>query len=110
MGSKEWTDKKYAEDPEWRKKELLMKRYGLTPEDYQQMAVDQKGTCPSCMRFFGYNIGDMDVDHDHETDEVRCLLCRSCNIAEGRALTIWPFLKDELWEHISRNLRLLEKA
>jgi hypothetical protein len=80
MSAAKWSqaarDRKTAVDPEWRKKELLMTRYGLTPEDYIRMAVQQKGTCPSCMRFFGTTLGSMDVDHDHETDEVRCLMCR----------------------------------
>lgn len=105
---KDVRDRKREADPDYRKKELALLRYKLTAQMIERMYEKQKGTCPSCMRFFGFNWGDMDIDHDHETDQVRCLLCRGCNIAEGRTLTLWPFLKDELWEHINRNLKILE--
>ncbi len=105
--NKEDRDMKREIDPDFRKKELAFKRYGLTPEAVEQMYQDQKGICPSCMRFFGYNWGDLDIDHDHETDEVRCLLCRSCNTTEGKVVSLWPFLLEDLWTHIRRNLEIL---
>jgi formate dehydrogenase maturation protein FdhE len=56
------------------------KRYGLSPEDWQTMYEDQEGRCAIC--------GEMPtkrlvVDHDHETDQVRALLCSSCNVRLG---------------------------
>ena len=57
-----------------------LKRYGLTPEDWQEMYERQEGRCALC--------GEMPskalcVDHDHSTDEVRALLCNSCNVRLG---------------------------
>jgi hypothetical protein len=54
-------------------------RYGLSPEKYQEMYDEQKGLCkmPSC----GNPIEI--VDHDHEINEIRALLCKSCNSALG---------------------------
>ena len=60
----------------------LMKKYGITPEDYDRMLAEQGGVCAMCgtdkpggpehAEYFP-------VDHDHETGEVRGLLCFLCN-------------------------------
>ncbi len=58
----------------------LRKRYGITPEDYEVMLEKQNGACAIChttepntgKKFF-------DVDHNHETEKVRGLLCGRCN-------------------------------
>jgi hypothetical protein len=58
---------------------LRFARYGLTPEEYAKMFSEQGGKCaiPSCN-------GNADfVDHDHETNIVRRLLCRLCNSGLG---------------------------
>lgn len=58
---------------------LRQLRYGLTPEQYKQMYDNQKGLCKisSCGRPIKF------VDHNHETNEVRALLCKGCNSALG---------------------------
>ncbi len=106
--NQKWRDKKLVEDPNYRKKELLVKRYGITHEDYDRMAQEQHGFCPSCMNHFGYQLGAMDVDHNHKTGEVRCLMCRNCNITEGKAIALWPFLEDQIWDHINGALAFLK--
>lgn len=63
-----------------------LKRYGLTPEDYDALAEAQGNACAICLE-----PGDLDaasqhrlgVDHDHVTGRVRGLLCRPCNRAVG---------------------------
>jgi len=40
----------------------------------------QNGKCAICQREF---IGSGHIDHDHETNIVRGLLCKSCNTAIG---------------------------
>jgi Recombination endonuclease VII len=57
-------------------------RYGLTPTLFEEMMRAQKGLCPIC----GCPIKDdrrTHVDHDHETNEVRGLLCARCNAGVG---------------------------
>lgn len=55
------------------------RRYGLTPEDYSKMYAEQNGKCamPSCSGNAEF------IDHDHETNIVRRLLCRFCNSGLG---------------------------
>lgn len=61
------------------RKTFLKRRYGLTQEQYQQMVVDQDGCCAIC------NVADdnLFVDHHHETNIVRKLLCNPCNLGIG---------------------------
>jgi hypothetical protein len=56
-------------------------RYGITPEDYDRMLVEQGGVCAICLRPPGKR--RLHVDHDHETGKVRALLCSRCNHAVG---------------------------
>ncbi len=59
----------------------LKNRYGLTPDEYDEMFEAQSGRCAIC--------GSppegkrLSVDHDHQTDEVRGLLCQPCNLVLG---------------------------
>ncbi len=52
--------------------------YGLTPERYNQMLEDQQYRCLSCNRE-----ESLVVDHNHDTGEVRGLICNKCNITVG---------------------------
>ena len=56
----------------------LKKTYGLSPETYGKMHVQNKGLCHICDRApkAGKN---HNVDHDHYTGEIRGLLCFFCN-------------------------------
>lgn len=57
----------------------LKSRYGITPEQYDEMLETQKRRCAIC------DTGNVElvVDHDHETGSVRALLCRQCNVGIG---------------------------
>lgn len=70
-----------TENPEYRRTQGLA-IYGLTPDDYQQMLEDQNYVCAIC----GGNPNPerwLCVDHNHETEEVRGLLCIGCNAGLG---------------------------
>lgn len=59
-----------------------LRRYGLTPEEYDQMVAAQGGLCASCGD--PPTAGDkLCVDHCHDTGRIRGLLCRSCNLGIG---------------------------
>lgn len=61
----------------WR---ALERKYGLTQHDFETRFVSQRGCCAICE----LRPASLVVDHDHETTEVRGLLCVSCNIALGQ--------------------------
>ena len=62
----------------------LKNKYGITLEDYDRMIEDQNGVCAICG---GININGrrLGVDHNHETGEIRALLCNYCNHIIGDA-------------------------
>lgn len=55
----------------------LLRRYGLTLAEYDAMLSQQDGRCGICRRTTSNNLY---VDHNHETGEVRGLLCHACNV------------------------------
>ena len=63
--------------------------YGLSKEEYLEMLDNQNGTCAICKReewaraSVTNKVKALAVDHNHETGNVRGLLCRSCNLAIG---------------------------
>ena len=58
-------------------------RFGITREQYDEILEAQGGVCAICKEVC--NSGRrLAVDHDHETGEVRGLLCGNCNTAIGK--------------------------
>ncbi len=64
---------------EYRKRSQLKCKYRLTLEEYNAMLVAQQGNCAIC----GQPMQRPVVDHNHDTDKVRQLLCSPCNSAIG---------------------------
>lgn len=58
----------------------LLKKYGLTLEEYEELLAEQDGVCAICLRRPSTSLH---VDHDHRTGHVRGLLCGRCNPAIG---------------------------
>lgn len=60
-------------------------RYGISLEDYRNMYREQGGMCPICMKIKPISGKyKMHVDHCHETNKVRGLLCSACNTNLGK--------------------------
>ncbi len=55
----------------------LKNRYGLSEDQFNKMLEDQDGICVICTK------PAVVVDHDHETNEVRGILCPQCNSGLG---------------------------
>jgi Recombination endonuclease VII len=92
-----WQKKRYAEDPEYRKRRLRANEawrvankdkveasrqqrcYGLSTEDRKALLARQGGVCGICKK----KGRKLHVDHCHETGKVRGLLCGKCNRGLG---------------------------
>lgn len=61
----------------------LKKKYGLTRAAYDVMWRKQRGRCAICVETMDYKSAY--VDHCHEMNHVRGLLCRDCNFLIGAA-------------------------
>lgn len=70
-----------------------LKKYGLTPEDYDKLLETQGGVCAVCgeketlvqsYRGKPYGLKRLAVDHNHQSGLVRGLLCSRCNLVLGR--------------------------
>lgn len=74
-------------DPEEHKRRLRRYRikvlYGMTEEDLHALYAKQDGRCAICKNPEGEK--SLCVDHDHQTSEVRGLLCNACNAMLGYA-------------------------
>lgn len=56
-----------------------LRTYGVTEDQYIEMYNALNGKCPLCNKWYK----DLAIDHNHETGEVRGLLCISCNRVLG---------------------------
>ncbi len=61
----------------------LMKNYGISLTEYQELYDKQKGCCDCCGVHESKFKRSLHVDHDHVTGQVRGLLCTRCNPGLG---------------------------
>lgn len=96
VNAREW-QKTFRKTPTGKKhvRSMNLKKYGLTVEEYDVMVSNQGGVCASCKRVEThrnqFGVVSLAVDHDHETGEVRGLLCGRCNRALG---LLWDDVKN----------------
>lgn len=62
---------------------MLIRKYGITAEQYAEMLFLQGGVCAIC-KGPGKAYGRLHVDHNHETGRIRGLLCNTCNAGLGQ--------------------------
>ena len=79
--SREWQ----AANPEKRFEQRLRK-YGITAVQYRQILARQGGGCAVCgLTDSGDRRGGrLHVDHDHDSGQVRGILCTNCNLGIGK--------------------------
>ena len=76
---------KHRSDPWAGRWAQIYRKYKLTEEGYYAILEKQGGTCAICPATeSGHNMTDLLlIDHCHETDTVRGLLCQDCNLLLG---------------------------
>ena len=71
----------WRQNQTYHRKWKLKNKYGMTMEQFEDMADAQGGVCAICL---GNNDGRiLVIDHDHGTGAVRGLLCDNCNFMIG---------------------------
>jgi hypothetical protein len=73
------------------RKSKIMRNYGLTIEQVEQIEKDQNHCCKICGKHESLNGKDkrgnrkkLSIDHDHTTGQIRGMLCTDCNTALGQ--------------------------
>lgn len=69
---------------ERRRKRMLKHCYNMTIEDYNILFKEQKECCAICKKHQSKDNKKFAVDHNHNTNEIRGLLCNNCNSALGK--------------------------
>ncbi len=89
--NRRWEIRNKKKDIEFRReqhyRENLKKKFNLSHEEYLQKLYDQNGVCAICDKpetttKLGV-VRRLAVDHNHETGQIRGLLCTRCNAALG---------------------------
>jgi hypothetical protein len=78
--SKAWKEANPDRTRDQYKNKNLMKLYGISLAEYNEMFEDQKGRCAICEEHYPV----LCVDHCHVTGRVRKLLCSCCNASLGQ--------------------------
>lgn len=75
--------------------------YGLSPQAYAQLRAKHP-VCAICGEDgTDHGMGSLEIDHDHNTNEIRGLLCRRCNIFLGHYESrkhLLPAVEKYLWQ------------
>lgn len=77
----EYTRQWRADNEDRVRNHRYLKKYGITLREYERLLKKQKGKCAICGALPGRR--RLEVDHCHETDAVRGLLCEMCNRGIG---------------------------
>jgi hypothetical protein len=95
----------------------LKKRYGMSMDQYRALFKHQGDSCALCKRHKTVNDLGLHVDHNHDNQRVRGLLCPSCNQALGLLqdnpelckLAAGYLINDGKWiEHILNSDRIIK--
>ena len=67
------------------RKNNYKRQYGITIDDWNEMFEEQHGCCAICGKHQSDDPMRLHVDHNHETGQIRDLLCSNCNRMLGCA-------------------------
>ncbi len=85
---KNYAAKYYDEVKEIQITKKIIRAYGLSVPEYDQMIIDCDNKCHICRKsetyLFAGKIRRLCLDHDHKTGKLRGLLCFACNMALGK--------------------------
>jgi len=70
-----------------------LRKYGITIENKEKMLEKQNYQCLICQKIINISAA---VDHDHETGEIRGILCLNCNFGLGNFMDNIQLLKNAI--------------
>jgi len=87
--AREWRANKMTDDQRQRNREYmrrygLMRKFGITPEQWDAMFDQQGRCCALCSASDPGSAIGWSTDHDHVTGAVRGVLCHPCNVRIGQ--------------------------
>lgn len=85
--SQEAQECKFYKPPNWsgftREDAIMRRQYGISLDEFSELLQHQGGGCAICGKPIKSARRRMNVDHCHETGEVRGILCTGCNTGLG---------------------------
>jgi len=95
--------KKYAKlNPEKALVIQLRSKYGITLDAFNEKLIQQRHACAVCKKNPPNKHQRLHIDHDHNTGNIRGLLCSQCNTAIGLAKEN-PTILRSLAEYLERH-------
>jgi hypothetical protein len=84
---RDWGAKNPGKRREHQRNSQIKAKYGMTSDEYEAMHATQGGVCAICGKpetaCRNGRQKMLAVDHDHEADATRQLLCTKCNVGLG---------------------------
>lgn len=77
---REWANR----DPAKIRASRRLQRYGLTADQFEILWSRQQGRCALCSEVLRVGGKAIHIDHCHETQRVRGILCARCNLGLGK--------------------------
>lgn len=87
----------------YERKQSIQKTYNITFEEYLQMFENQEHKCDICKKELDLYSQFTHLDHCHESEKVRGILCNSCNRLLGSAKDNISVLKEAI-NYLEKNL------
>lgn len=89
--------KEYYSKKRVQKKDYSLKyNYGISLDEYNEKLLSQNNRCAICKREKLLNEKSFAVDHNHETEKVRGILCHGCNAGIGCFIENTQFLEEAI--------------
>lgn len=91
--------RKRNENPKWAAAVRRKEKYGITDCEFRKMLKKQNNRCAICKQKewqINWRTGKvrlLSIDHDHETNQIRKLLCWHCNLGIGIFKENWKLLQ-----------------
>lgn len=75
------------------RKKLKLYNRGMTEKEYDDMLYLQRNECAICNKKLGEG-QDVTIDHCHDTNLIRGILCRNCNMGLGQFRDCIGYIKN----------------